>query len=121
MIVLYNNRLLRLFSGNSHTVCGMAVFPLVIVREDLRGTSADRYTVNHEMIHIRQQAELLLVFFVLWYLASYYLLRIRGFSPRDAYMGVRFEREAYNNMYDLRYLRRRRPFSFLKRACLRKR
>ena len=121
MIVVYNDRLLNLLSGNSGTVCGMAVFPLVIIREDLRGTSADRYTVNHEMIHIRQQLELLLVFFVLWYILSYYLLRVRGCSRREAYMGIRFEREAYSNMYDLRYLGRRRPFSFLKRACLRRR
>ena len=118
MIVLYNNRLLGIFSGRSSRVWGMAIFPFILVREDLRGSSEARYTINHEKIHIRQQAELLLVFFVLWYYISYFGRRVRGFSPSQAYMMSRFEKEAYANMYDLRYLNRRRPFAFLNRACL---
>ncbi len=119
MIVIYSNRMLDLFSRSSSRVWGMAIFPFIFVREDLRGFSEARYTINHERIHIRQQAELLLIFFVLWYFASYYIARLRGLGRRQAYMNNRFEREAYANMYDLRYLKRRRPFSFLNRACLR--
>mgnify|MGYP001377429771 CR=1 FL=1 len=119
MIVLYNNKVLDIFSGKSPRVWGMAIFPFILVREDLRGSSEARYTINHEMIHIRQQAELLLVFFMLWYYIPYLARRFRGYSPSQAYMMSRFEKEAYANMYDLRYLNRRRPFSFLKKSCLR--
>jgi len=72
------------------------------------------FTINHERIHIRQQLELLLLPFTIFYILMYLWGLMRGMSRREAYRNILFEREAYRNMYNLEYLQERRIFSFLK-------
>lgn len=70
--------------------------------------------INHEKIHLGQQAELLVVFFYLWYLAEY-LIRLAQFGNHGlAYRNISFEREAYFHEADNNYLDRRTLFSFMK-------
>jgi hypothetical protein len=113
MIILYSNFLTKSFTLGSRIVNGFAFFPFIVVRRDLRGTIEAQYTINHERIHIRQQVELLLIIFSIWYIISYIKGRFGGFSKREAYRNIIFEREAYENMYDMRYLENRKLFSFL--------
>ena len=91
---------------------GLSLWPFIILRNSsLRG---DNVLINHERIHLRQQAELLLVFFYLWYLCEWL---VRSLAYRDfykAYKNISFEREAYHRERDLGYLGRRSPFSFLR-------
>ena len=61
--------------------------------------------INHERIHLRQQREMLVIPFYIWYLIAYY---------RKGYMQVSFEREAYANDSDLTYLKKRRIFGFMR-------
>ena len=90
-------------------VAGMALWPLVLVRS--RRPSA--VLLNHERIHLRQQAELLVLPFYVWYLSEYGYHRLRGHAHQAAYRRISFEREAYAHQHDPGYLTRRRPWAFL--------
>jgi hypothetical protein len=114
MIVLYSTRLLRVLTPWFRGITGITLFPFIILRSGLRGTVESAVTINHEKIHIRQQLELLLVFFALWYFASFIAGLARGRGWYGAYRNIIFEREAFDRMYELDYLARRRPFGFLK-------
>lgn len=76
-------------------------------------------TLRHESIHIKQQAETLVLGFYLIYLWDYLTLRIRykmkpEVEHEKAYVGIRFEQEAYNNESDETYLLCRKPYSWIK-------
>jgi hypothetical protein len=84
---------------------GMALFPFILVRQPNPGLTL----LNHERIHLRQQAELGILPFYLWYLVEYL---IRWFQHRNhyrAYRNISFEREAFANDQNLMYLKNR-PF-----------
>lgn len=114
MIVIFSTRLIRLLVPWFHDITGLTLFPFIILRKEIRGTAEAAVTINHERIHIRQQAELLLVVFALWYAASFIAGRLRGLSWHDAYRDIIFEREAFDRMYDPDYLKSRKLFSFFK-------
>ena len=91
---------------------GMAIFPFVIFSE--QRFRRDTTFVNHEKIHIRQQLELLVIPFFIWYFIEY-LFRIVQYNDRYlAYKNISFEREAYKNEQHLDYLQRRSFWRFLK-------
>ncbi|WP_298221100.1 hypothetical protein [Flavobacterium sp.] len=91
---------------------GMTLFPFVFVRnhEDRH----DLVTVNHERIHLRQQLELLVLPFFVWYGLDFLVKLIRYRDKNKAYRNVIFEREAYANEKDLDYLKSRSFWKFLK-------
>ena len=101
MIVWVNRFLLR------KKFSGMALWPFLILRN--RELVHDVVFMNHERIHLRQQAELGIVFFFVWY-GLEFLLRWAQYGNRyEAYRHISFEREAYQNEKDLNYLKKR-PF-----------
>lgn len=69
--------------------------------------------VNHEKIHEKQQMELLIIPFLIWYLIEYLLLRLK-YAHDKAYRNIVFEREAYAMDNDLCYIENRKPWAFLK-------
>lgn len=91
---------------------GMTLWPFVIIRHtDLKN---DTIFLNHERIHLRQQIELLIVVFYLWYSIEFL---IRWFQYKNRYQGYRnisFEREAYYYDNDCDYLKNRKWYGFLK-------
>ncbi len=91
---------------------GITIFPFVFLRsaKDKR----DKTLINHEMIHIRQQMEMLIIFFYIWYLAEFFYWYLRLNDADLAYRYISFEREAYAMEDDLNYLRKRKIFSFWK-------
>lgn len=68
--------------------------------------------LNHERIHLRQQIEMLIVFFYLFYAIEFFVRLIRYRSRYDAYKNISFEREAFDNQTDLGYLRKRQLWAF---------
>ena len=90
---------------------GLTVFPFVILRE--KKHAQDAVTVNHERIHIRQQVELLVVFFFVWYLVEFGFRMIRFRNKDKAYRNISFEREAFENEHDLTYWKTRKWYGFL--------
>jgi hypothetical protein len=80
----------------------IALFPFIVMP---KSTVIDDELINHEKIHLRQQLELLIIPFYIWYLIE---------ILRKGYYGVCFEREAHLNDSDLNYLKNRKSYSFLK-------
>ncbi len=87
---------------------GMALFPFILVRQPNPGP----ILVNHERIHLRQQAELGVLPFYLWYLTEYLIRRIQYRDHYEAYRNISFEREAFANETNLTYLHNRRWWRF---------
>ncbi|MEL6810866.1 MAG: hypothetical protein AAFP76_05980 [Bacteroidota bacterium] len=91
---------------------GMALWPFVILKEDrLR---EDKVFLNHERIHLRQQLELLIFFFYLWYLLEFLFRWVQYRNRYCAYRNISLEREAYENEKALDYVENRSWWSFLK-------
>jgi hypothetical protein len=61
----------------------------------------NKILINHEKIHLRQQVELLVIFFYLWYVIEYYYWYFRLNDSFLAYKYISFEREAYAMEDDL--------------------
>ena len=90
---------------------GLTLWPFIFLRdENLR---KDHVLINHEKIHLRQQAELLLVFFYLWYLTEWIIRLLWYGDSYKAYENISFEREAYACEGRTDYLDHRPPFRFL--------
>ena len=80
----------------------MALFPFILVN---RTKKADEVLINHERIHLMQQLEMLVIPFYLLYLFE---LITRG------YRQISFEKEAYENEKNPRYLLERNWYSWLR-------
>ncbi|HSM63978.1 MAG TPA: hypothetical protein VK833_08585 [Gillisia sp.] len=106
MIVLVNKFILaRGFKG-------ISLWPFIILKSEI--FKDDPVLLNHEKIHLKQQAELLVIFFYLWY-GIEYLIRIFQYKKRHlAYRNISFEREAYKNEGDMNYINSRRFLDYLK-------
>lgn len=90
---------------------GLTFYPFVFMvnKED----KFNEGFINHEKIHIRQQLELLIVPFFVWY-GLEYLFRLAQYKDKKkAYYNISFEREAYANEKDLNYLKKRSFWRFL--------
>ena len=90
----------------------MTVFPFVFLRK--REMKDDLVMVNHEKIHLRQQLELLILPFFVWYFIDYLVKIIRYKNRHVAYRNIVFEREAYANESNLEYLQLRYFWQFTK-------
>jgi len=69
-------------------------------------------TINHEKIHWKQQLEMLIIPFYIWYIVEW-IIRIFT-NPRSAYKSLSFEKEANANENKPKYINRRKPFAWLK-------
>ena len=100
--------LVRTITGNFARA--ITLYPFVLLRypDDRR----DPVLLNHERIHLRQQLELLVVPFYVWYLAEYVWHRLRGIGHVASYLRISFEQEAYANEQRHQYLDHRPPFAF---------
>lgn len=85
----------------------MVVWPFVFVKDDV----SDK-VINHERIHARQQIEMLVIFFFMWYVVEWLIRKI--FGNGIAYRNISFEREAYLNQLNSDYLQHRKFFSWTK-------
>ena len=93
-------------------ISAIALFPVILLRRP-----EDRYNktlINHEKIHLRQQLELLIIFFYLWYVIEYYFWYLRLRDSFLAYKYISFEREAFAMEDDPDYLKTRKLWSFWK-------
>ncbi len=72
-----------------------------------------KYDLNHELIHVRQQRELLYLPFFIWYGIEWLILYFKYHNWTKAYFNIRFEKEAYNHQYDLSYLKNRTHYNYL--------
>lgn len=91
------------------SVYAITLWPFVFIKD-----CGNEITIHHEKIHIKQQAELLLLFFYLIYIFDWLHGLIKYRSFQKAYYKIRFEQEAFENESDIYYLVERRRYSWLK-------
>lgn len=81
-------------------ISAITLFPFIIISKT---TSSNPVLINHEKIHLRQQLELLIIPFYIWYLIEFFA---------KGYLNNSFEKEAYLNEKNQDYLKTRKPYSF---------
>ena len=87
---------------------GMALFPFILVRQPNPGPTL----INHERIHLRQQLELGILPFYIWYVTEYVIRRFQHRDHYTAYRNISFEQEAFANDANLHYLSGRPIWAF---------
>lgn len=96
---------------------GITLWPFIILREIYDASPPWRRKaariINHESIHIKQQEEMLILPFYVWYILEWFIKLF--FYGKKAYYNISFEREAYDNDDNLSYLNSRKRYSWLKR------
>lgn len=102
-MIIKSNILLKLFClfVGGMDVNAITIWPFIICEKETKITEE---LINHERIHLRQQIELLVIPFYIWYLIEFY---------KKGYYNCRFEKEAYQNQHDFEYLKNRKWLSFL--------
>jgi len=90
-----NVKFLRWFGIN-----GIVLWPLVLYAD----RNPDPVVLNHETIHLEQIRRTGVARFYIRYLAEYARGRREGLSHNEAYRNISFEKEAYLNQHDTRYV-----------------
>jgi hypothetical protein len=93
-------------------VHGMALYPFILLQK-----SEGKYQatlINHEKIHLRQQLELLVIFFYPIYGIEFLFRFFQYRNWQKAYLNISFEREAYAHDQNLNYLSKRPFWAFIK-------
>ncbi|ALU75527.1 hypothetical protein LNJ05_00645 [Tenacibaculum finnmarkense genomovar ulcerans] len=90
---------------------GLTLFPFIFLkRKELK----DNYIlINHEKIHLKQQLELLVIFFYLFYGIEWLIKCFKYKNGYLAYKNISFERESYQNEDNLYYLESRKKWAFI--------
>lgn len=111
---------------------GITLFPFILLID-----ASNKRVRNHELIHIRQQLEVLIVCapvigvgvwlhspwwllallinpYYLWYITEWLIHLIRFRDSLRAYYNISMEQEAHDHQSNLAYLVSRRPFAWLR-------
>jgi len=90
---------------------GLTLFPFVMIRNNF--DKANKVLINHEKIHIKQQIQLLVFPFLIWYMLEFLFRWVQFRDKNKAYRNISFEREAYANEQNLNYTREMPFWGFL--------
>lgn len=91
---------------------GVTIYPFVFLKHYKLKTY--NVLVNHEYIHLKQQLELLVIPFYMFYGFEFIIRLIQYRHWKTAYRNISFEREAYINEDNLGYIKNRNIWQFLK-------
>ncbi|SFZ93264.1 hypothetical protein SAMN05428642_10331 [Flaviramulus basaltis] len=91
---------------------GITIFPFVFLKS--KHLKTDSVLINHEKIHLKQQLEMLLLPFYVFYTIEFVIRLFQYKKWHSAYRNISFEREAYLNENNLEYLNNRSLWAFLK-------
>lgn len=103
MIVIFKYIIPKKYSG-------LSIYPFIFLKH--QHLKNDKVLVNHEKIHLKQQIELLWVFFFIFYALEYFIKLFQNKNHYTAYKKISFEKEAYFNEMNFDYLKTRKIFSF---------
>lgn len=107
MKIFKMGKFLRFFTNGAIAIT-IAPFGVYILEEDI----TDATTINHESIHWKQQLEMLILPFYIWYLVEWLIRLI--INGKNAYYAISFEHESYANENNSKYLEIRKHYSWLK-------
>jgi hypothetical protein len=101
-------------TGTNGNAKAAAFYPFLITTSKIH-PKMKPYFINHELIHFAQQKEMFIVGGWIFHLFEYFYLLIKGKKGMEAYLSRSTEQEAYDNMFNLDYLKQRKSFSDLKK------
>jgi len=110
-MIIVRNTLTRLLLMKGYTA--VCVWPFIFIRPKT-DIPERKDIINHELIHARQQLEMLWLFFFLWYISEYLIKLIRYRDHHTAYRSISFEKEAFLNDSEPSYLQKRKTYCWLK-------
>jgi hypothetical protein len=90
---------------------GFTIFPFIVAGSKFQ--KEDKVFINHEKIHLRQQIEMLVMLFFIWYLLEFLVRFVMYKNFSKAYRNISFEREAYANEKNVNYIKTRKIWNFL--------
>lgn len=90
---------------------GMTIFPFILIKYDF--DKENKVFLNHEKIHLKQQLELLIIPFFIWYFIEFLIRWVQYKNFNLGYQNISFEREAYTNETNFNYLKNRSLFRSL--------
>lgn len=96
----------------SDNVLSITLCPFGIYFRDKESLN-NKKIVNHESIHWKQQLEMLIIFFYIWYLIEW-IIRIFINGKQMAYKSISLEQESYDNDRNMVYLINRKHFAWFK-------
>jgi hypothetical protein len=109
-MIIISALFLRLFTSNFARA--ITLFPFIILNS--RSLQNEKIIITHERIHLKQQLELLVLPFYLWYLLEFLFWWIRKKDFREAYENIVFEREAFAHQERKDYLKQRPFWAFFR-------
>jgi hypothetical protein len=107
LILAHTPKLIKFLSFGSAQAIALCPFILLSDKE-----SAE-FLIRHEKIHIRQQLELLIIPFYIWYVVEFLIKLIKYKNRHLAYLNISFEQEAYCNHFASGFLKKRKRFNFI--------
>ena len=91
---------------------GITLYPFIFLKT--RELQYNVVLINHEKIHLKQQLELFVVFFYLFYGIEWVCKVFKYKNFKQAYYNLSFEREAYLNEKNMNYIENRKRGAFFK-------
>jgi len=89
-------------------IYAVTIGPFIFCKDEIRES-----TLRHELIHVAQWKECLYIGFLPIYIMDWAKgILVEKKSSRDAYLGIRMEREARLANNDETYITRRKPFAW---------
>lgn len=88
------------------------IFGTIFIRDEYREYPISKTTLNHESIHTAQMKEMCYIFFYIWYFIEWILLLCS--VGKKSYHWISFEREAYDNDSNMKYLEERKKYNWFK-------
>jgi hypothetical protein len=89
----------------------VTIWPFIILKN--KKLKYNKVIINHEKIHLKQQIEMLWVFYFIWYLTEFFIRLLLTRDFMRAYHLISFEQEAYSNEKNMSYLSERKFWNFL--------
>ena len=108
-VKLYPKWLIKLQKGKYR---GTTIYPFGIYVKHFDYNDMDTF-INHEQIHWKQQKEMLVIPFYLWYFIEY-AVNIFIYGLNKAYKNISFEQEAYVHGDNMEYLETRKFWHWTK-------
>lgn len=109
-MVIISALFLRLFTNNFAKA--ITLFPFIILNS--KSLQNDKNILTHERIHLKQQLELLILPFYLWYLLEFLFWWIKYQEFKKAYKNIVFEREAFAHQAEKDYINQRPLWAFFR-------
>ena len=112
-IIIYNDKILKRLSIFIN-IGGITIYPFIILKEKNKKQGVNKLVV-HESIHIKQAEELLVLPFYILYVLEWLVKSLIHKSFKEGYYNISFEREAYSNQYNKKYIFERKKYHWIKR------